>query len=60
NGGLGGAVAEVLAEAGTGIPFKMIGLPDTYVHCVGSHDWLLDKFGFSAENIAKTAKELLQ
>ncbi|HBR19434.1 MAG: hypothetical protein A2Y13_04400 [Planctomycetes bacterium GWC2_45_44] len=59
-GGLGGAVAEVLSEAGVSIPFKRIGLQDSYVHIVGSHDWLLDKFGFSPENIAKTAKGLIK
>ena len=59
-GGLGGAVAEVLADNGIGIPFKRIGLPDTYVHEVGSHDWLLDKYGFSPKNISQTAKELLK
>lgn len=59
-GGLGGAVAEVLAEAGASVPFKRIGLPDTYVHIVGSHEWLLDKFGFSPESIAQTVKNLLE
>jgi len=59
-GGLGGAVAEVLAESGRAIPFKRIALPDTYVHNVGSHKWLLDKFGFSPESIAKTSKDLLK
>jgi len=59
-GGLGGAVAEVLAEAGVSIPFKRIGLPDTYVHIVGSHDWLLDKFGFSPESIAQVAENLIR
>ena len=59
SGGLGGAVAEVLCEAGVGTSFKRIGLPDSYVHVVGSHDWLLDKFGFSAKNIAKVTKELI-
>ncbi len=59
-GGLGGAVAEVIAEAGIGIPFKRIALPDTYVHMVGTHEWLLDKFGFSPEAIAKTAAGLLR
>ena len=59
-GGLGGAVAEVLAEGGVGVPFKRIGLPDTYVHIVGSHDWLLDRFGFSPESIAQVAKNLLK
>jgi transketolase len=58
-GGLGGAVAEVLAEAGIGVPFKRIGLPDSYVHIVGSHDWLLDHYGFSPGAIADTAQEVL-
>jgi transketolase len=59
-GGLGGAVAEVLADAGIGIPFKRIGLPDSYVHCVGSHEWLLDKFGFSPEAIADVVKGIIK
>jgi transketolase len=59
-GGLGGAVAEAVAEAGVGVPFKMIALPDTYVHIVGTHEWLLDYYGFSPEAIADTAKRLIQ
>ena len=58
-GGLGSAVAEVVAEAGLGIPFKMIGLPDTYVHIVGTHEWLLDYYGFSPEAIASTVREVI-
>ncbi len=58
-GGLGGAVAEVLAEAGIGVPFRRIGLPDSYVHIVGSHDWLLDHYGFSPGAIAATVQEVL-
>lgn len=60
NGGLGGAVSEVLSDAGIGIPFKRIALPDTYVHEVGSHEWLLDRYGFSPEAIAQTAESLLK
>jgi transketolase len=59
-GGLGSAVAEVLSEEGIGIPFKRIGLPDTYVHIVGSHNWLLDYYHFSPEAIAQTAQDLLE
>jgi transketolase len=58
-GGLGGAVAEVLAEAGIGVPFRRIGLPDSYVHIVGSHDWLLDHYGFSPQAIADRAEEVV-
>jgi transketolase len=58
-GGLGGAVAEVLAEEGLGIRFKMLALPDIYVHDFGTHDWLLDRYGFSPDGIASTAKGLI-
>jgi len=59
-GGLGGAVAEVLAEAGVGVPFRRIGLPDSYVHIVGSHNWLLDRFGFAPEAIAGTVRQVVE
>jgi transketolase len=58
-GGLGGAVAEVLAEAGAGVAFQRIGLPDSYVHIVGSHEWLLDHYGFGPQAIAATARQVL-
>jgi transketolase len=35
-GGLGSAVAEAVAEAGGGVPFRRIGLPDQYPHQPGS------------------------
>jgi len=59
-GGLGGAVAEVLAEAGAGVAFQRIGLPDTYVHLVGSHEWLLERYGFAPEAIAAAARGVLE
>jgi len=58
-GGLGSAVAQVLAEAGAGVPLRMVALPDTYIHEVGTHDWLLDRYGFSPRNIADTAGKLI-
>jgi transketolase len=60
SGGLGGAVAEVLAEEGIGIAFRRIALPDTYVHIVGSHEWLLDHYGFAPESIARTVIQTLE
>jgi transketolase len=59
-GGLGGAVAEVLAEEGCGVRFSRVALPDCYVHIVGSHEWLLDKYGFSPETIAQVAQRTLE
>jgi transketolase len=59
-GGLGSAVAEVLCEEGAFVSFRRVGLPDTYVHTVGSHHWMLDQFGFSPESIANVAMEVLE
>ena len=59
-GGLGGAVAEVIAESGIGVPFRMIGLQDVYAHTFGTYDWLLDEYGFSPESIAQQAKSLVK
>jgi transketolase len=59
-GGLGSAVAEVVAGAGIGIPFQTVALQDEYVHIFGTHDWLLDKYGFSPEDIAQKVKETLK
>ena len=59
-GGLGGAVAEVLCDAGA-CPqkFLRIGLPDVYVSKVGSHEWLLDQYGLSTPRIVARVKECL-
>ena len=59
-GGLGGAVAEVLCDAGV-MPkkFHRIGLPDEYPSLVGTHNWLLDKFGLSGPKIAAAIKTVL-
>jgi len=55
-GGLGSAVAEIIAESGTGIRFKRIALPDTYSHCVGSQTYLRDKFNISSFDIKSFIK----
>ena len=59
-GGLGGAVAEVLADA-CAVPkrFLRIALPDVYVSKVGSHQWLLDQYGLSTANIVQRVKECM-
>jgi transketolase len=50
-GGLGGAVAEVLAEAGAGTPLKRLGLQDVFACMVGSHQDLKCRFRITAEAI---------
>ena len=53
-GGLGSAVAEVLCDAGTAPKkFLRLGLPDEYIHQVGTHEWLLDRYGLSAAKLTR-------
>jgi transketolase len=58
-GGLGGAVSEVLAEHGSSIPFKRIGVQDMFCES-GEPDELFDKYGLSTRHIMKTVKKLLK
>ena len=50
-GGLGGAVAEVMAELGSSTPLKRLGLRDIYAG-IGPEDQLLDKHGLTGPKIA--------
>jgi transketolase len=59
-GGLGGAVAETLCEAGVAPRrFLEIGLPDVYVSKVGTHEWLLDQYGLSTDKIVDRVRTVL-
>lgn len=59
NGGLGGAVAEVLLEAGFSGKFKRVGLPDEFA-VLGDTDQVYRYYGMDPEGIARTVKELLK
>jgi transketolase len=60
SGGLGSAVAEVLCDEGARPKkFKRLALPDQYVTLVGTHEWLLDKYGLTAPHVVAAVKELL-
>lgn len=56
-GGLGGAVAEVLALEHPA-RMRMVGLPDTFAP-TGTAEFLLDHFGISAPGITKAALDLV-
>lgn len=56
-GGLGSAVCDVLSES-CPVPVKKIGMNDEY-GMSGSAADLLKHYGFSAENIVKTVKEMM-
>ncbi len=57
-GGLGSAVAEVMAEAGVGKRLIRLGLRDTYAHG-GSRDYLLAHYGLDAHALLNAAEQLL-
>lgn len=43
-GGLGSAVAELIAESGKAVKFTRLGIPDIFIPTVGSHSYLRDKY----------------
>ena len=57
-GGLGSAVAEVLAEHAVGVPFKRHGCNDQFGQ-VGTPDWLQKEFKLTAADLIDTVKGLL-
>ncbi|MDR2167025.1 MAG: transketolase family protein [Clostridiales bacterium] len=57
-GGLGEAVATALIEANAAPGFRRIGMRESFGE-VGPVDYLQEKFGLNAENIAKTIREAL-
>jgi len=60
-GGLGGAVAEALAEAGfsPGKKFGRVGIPDVFPDHYGSQANLLDYYGINAAGITSAVRRLL-
>jgi len=58
-GGLGGAVAETMAELESATPLKRLGVPDTYAP-VGSQELILDHFGLTGPHIATTVAQSLR
>lgn len=44
-GGLGSAVAEVIAESNKSVRFMRIGINDKFSHHIGSHEYQQEKFG---------------
>ena len=56
-GGLGGAIAEVLAVEHPA-PMRILGLPDVFAP-TGTAEFLLEHFGLTAEGMARAAMDLL-
>lgn len=57
-GGLGGAVAEVVAE-NCPVPMKRVGVEDKF-GTSGDADKLMEVYGLTAENIANAAREVIK
>jgi transketolase len=57
-GGLGGAIAEALAE-NSPLPMKLHGLRDVFGES-GPDDQLLDKYGLAAPHIAAAVHQLVE
>jgi len=58
-GGLGAAVAETLADAGIGLPFKRVGIQDQFCEG-GTTPYLMQKFGLDSTAIADACRETMQ
>ena len=57
-GGLGAAVAERMAEAGSGVPLVRLGLQDTYAHGA-SRPYLMRKYGLDALALVGAVEQLV-
>jgi transketolase len=59
-GGLGSAVAEIIAEAGFNSPkrFRRIGIPDVFPDEYGSQASLMARYDITAGNLASVIKQL--
>lgn len=54
-GGLGGAVAEVLAESGVG-RLKRVGIQDTFCTTIGSYEELCEIYGLTTKSIVEAVR----
>ncbi len=57
-GGLGGAVAEVLAWGGAGVPTEFVGIQDTFTES-GPYEQLLAKYGVDANGVVAGIEKAL-
>ncbi len=58
-GGLGSAVAEVLADRGVALPLLRLALPDAYLYDFGNQDHVLQTYGLAPDAIAERVWETL-
>ena len=59
-GGLGSAVAEVLAESPYNPKFQRFGVPDEFARTVGSHAFMRDRIGLSVPKLVSSIQKLIR
>jgi len=59
HGGLGEACASVLLQAGVGVPFRIVGVPDEET-VTGAQAEIFRHYGISMESLSETAAKLLK
>ena len=57
-GGIGSAVAEIMAEHGAAVPLRRIGINDTYAHGA-SQKYLMEELGLDAHSLVAAVEELI-
>ena len=58
-GGLGSAVAEVLAESSSSVKFNRLGLPDDFCRIYGTRQFLQGEIGLDVEGVSKRLAEMV-
>ncbi len=58
-GGLGGAVAEVIADSGKGCAFKRMGVPDEFAP-IGYHEDILSHYNLDTDGAVQAVREILK
>jgi len=59
-GGLGTAIATIMAKSKYNIPFKIFGIPDRFIKEVGTREYLCELAGLSPISIAAEIKKVLK
>jgi transketolase len=58
-GGLGSAIAEVIADAGVGRPLRRMGLQDTFAEGASTGGYLFEKYGMSVQAVIAASWSVL-
>ena len=58
-GGVGSAIAEIIAQSNINVQLLMIGIPDVVTKRIGKRDYLLEKHSMDPKSIAKRVHSLI-